>query len=348
MVFGHLRLVYGEKVQRFRKSLFTLAKLAVTFAVIFLLIGKLGWNDIINTIKQAKPLWLLSSFLVFLLSGLLGVIQWRVLLKNRGIPLTFGRSFKLYFVGMFFNNFMTGGIFGDAVKVLSIKSRDGKGMAGFAATFLDRFAGLWAMSGLAIIGSIILLARGSISNGKIGTAVLSLVATFLLFAGIMVFLVNQPLQNLFFKISDSLKISRRFKISQIVSEMLIEAHDIHVIGKVALLSSVIQLLRVGVHIMVAGSLGMLSVSNFQYFFIFVPIIAMLMTIPLPFGIREAAGGALFTLAGFPMDAAFVMNFLASIVGLLASMVGGIFFVTERIVIRGNRNEENLDCNTVVQ
>ena len=89
MVFGHLRLVYGEKVQRFRKSLFTLAKLAVTFAVIFLLIGKLGWNDIINTIKQAKPLWLLSSFLVFLLSGLLGVIQWRVLLKNRGIPLTF-------------------------------------------------------------------------------------------------------------------------------------------------------------------------------------------------------------------------------------------------------------------
>ena len=93
---------------------------------------------------------------------------------------------------------------------------------------------------------------------------------------------------------------------------------------------------------------MLSVSNFQYFFIFVPIIAMLMTIPLPFGIREAAGGALFTLAGFPMDAAFVMGFLASIVGLLASMVGGIFFVTEKIVIRGNRNEEDIDCNTVMQ
>ena len=340
-------LIRGEIVQRIRKLFFTLAKLAVTAAVIFLLVGKLGWEDIIATTMQAKPVWLVSGLLVFLASGFLGVVQWRILLKNRGIPLPFGRSFRLYFVGMFFNNFMTGGIIGDAVKVVSIKSRDGKGMAGLAATFLDRFAGLWAMSGFAIIGSIILLARGSLSSGKIGTAVISLAATFLLFAGIMAFLVSKPLQNLFFKITGSFKIFSRFKVDQIISEMLLEAHDVHVIGKVALLSALIQLLRIGVHALVAGSLGMLSASNFHYFFIFVPIVAMLMTIPLPFGIREAAGGALFTLAGFPMDAAFVMGFLATLVGLAASMVGGLFFITDKIVVRGNRNEENLDCSTAV-
>ncbi|HEX2958900.1 MAG TPA: lysylphosphatidylglycerol synthase domain-containing protein [Chitinispirillaceae bacterium] len=99
---------------------------------------------------------LLSHLQFFLLSGWLGVIQWIILLKNRGIPLKFWNAFRLYFVGLFFNNFIMGGIVGDAVKIASIKSQRGRGMAGLAATFLDRFAGLWAMCGFAVAGSFIL------------------------------------------------------------------------------------------------------------------------------------------------------------------------------------------------
>ena len=276
------------------------------------------------------------------------MVQWRVLLKNRGIPLSFGRAFRLYFVGMFFNNFIMGGIVGDAVKIASIKSRDGKGMAGLAATFLDRFAGLWAMSGFAVSGSLVLLHKGSLSNGKIGTAALALFVTFIMFAGIMIFLVNKPIQNFFFKLSDSLSILRKVRVRDVVSEMLIEAHDINVLAKVAVLSAVIQFFRIGVHILVAASLGLLSASNFQYFFIFVPIIAMLMTIPLPFGVRETAGGALFTLAGFPIDAAFIMGFLASLIGLAASFLGGLFFITDRVIVQGKNNGKNFGCSTTLQ
>jgi hypothetical protein len=108
--------------------------------------------------------------------------------------------------------------------------------------------------------------------------------------------------------------------------MLIEAQDYKLLASVSALAILTQFLRIGVHILTAASLGLLTAANFQYFFIFVPIIAMIMTVPLPFGAREAFGGALFALAGFPQDAAFIMGFLASLIGIAVSSLGGIFFV----------------------
>jgi uncharacterized protein (TIRG00374 family) len=333
---------------KIKKGISTFLKLFVTLLVVVWLVRKLGWNQIVSIVSKADPVWLIVALVVFILSIFLGVIQWRILLKNRGIPLPFGRAVRLYFVGMFFNNFVFGGIVGDALKVVSIRSQDGKGMAGLAATFLDRFAGLWAMCGFAVAGSMVLLNRGIALNGKTETAVLALFVTFILFAGLMVLLISKPVQNLLFKIIDAVPILRKARIREVISEMLIEAHDLHILGSVASLSALIQFLRIGVHALTAASLGLLSVSNYQYFFIFVPVIAMLMTIPLPFGVRETAGGALFAFAGFPTEAAFVMGFLASIVGLVASAVGGIFFIAEKNFISGKNNEKNLYSSTTVQ
>jgi uncharacterized protein (TIRG00374 family) len=315
---------------RARKLAVNAAKVVTTALIIAVLVRKLGWGTIVSTVGGASPLWLAVGLVVFLISGGLGVVQWQLLLNNRGLALSGARAFKLYFVGMFFNNFIMGGIVGDAVKVASIRSRDGSGKAGFAATFLDRFAGLWAMCGFAVAGSLILLQRGMISHGRVETAVVALFAAFALFAGIMLFLTMKPLQRLFFSITDRFAVAQRFRVKEILSEMLIEAQDVKLLAAVAALSAMTQFLRIGVHILTAASLGLLTEANFQYFFIFVPIIAMMMTIPLPFGVREAAGGALFALAGFPKEAAFVMGFLASLIGIAASMLGGVFFITERM------------------
>ena len=335
-------------MQNKRKLLLTLLKGVVTLGIVILLVNRLGWDDIRKTVVTARPIWLAAALLLFLVSTLIGVFQWRVLLHNRGIPLLFGRSCRLYMIGMFFNNFVLGGIVGDVLKIASIRSRDGKGMAGLAATFLDRFAGLWAMCGFAVGGSLVLLHRqGTLSSGKIGTAVIALFAAFLLFAGIMTFLVCKPLQRMVFFLLDLLPASGRLRLHEILSEMLIEAHDVHLLFIVAALSTMIQVLRIGVHMLAALSLGLLTADNFHYFFIFVPFIAMLMTIPLPFGVREAAGGTLFALAGFPEDAAYVMGFLASLVGLAASFIGGLFYITDRTISR-EQHENHIDRHPVVQ
>jgi hypothetical protein len=172
-----------------------------------------------------------------------------------------------------------------------------------------------------------------LTHGRVTTAVIALFAAFALFAGIMSFLMFKPPQELFFFIIDKFAFLRKFKVKEIISEMLIEAHDYKLLAAVAALASLTQFLRIGVHVLTAAALGLLSAENFQYFFIFVPIIAMLMTIPLPFGVREAFGGALFALAGFPSEAAFIMGFLATLIGIAVSSLGGVFFVTGKIYKR---------------
>ena len=315
---------------RARKIITSTLKLLATVLIIGFLIQRLGWGSIVDTIRGADPKWIAAGIAIFLISCLLGVVQWRLLLTNRGLDLPFARAFKLYFVGMFFNNFIMGGIVGDAVKVASIRSQDGKGKIGFAATALDRFAGLWAMCGFAVVGSVILLSRGMLTHGRISTAVIALFAAFALFAGIMLFLTAKPLQNLCFSVIDKFPICQKFRIKEIVTEMLIEASDYKLLASVAAIAVLTQFLRISVHVLTAAALGLLTAENFQYFFIFVPIIAMLMTIPLPFGAREAFGGVLFALAGFPPEEAVIMGFLASLIGIAVSSLGGVFFVTGKI------------------
>jgi hypothetical protein len=312
-----------------RKIVSAAVKIAVTMAVLACIIWKLGWQEIVVTVSQARTGWLVAALVLFFISGWLGVLQWQIILKNRGVVLPFSRVFSLYFIGMFFNNFALGIITGDAVKVAYIKIGDGQGKAGFAATFLDRFAGLWAMLGYAIFGSILLIKQKAVESRSMTLAIVALFVTFLLFGGALAFLMSKKLQGLAFRILDILPLPRKDVLRRILDETIIETHDTHILLPVGMLSTVVQFMRIGVHILCAGSLGLLSAANIHYFFIFVPILAMLMVIPLPFGIRESVGGTMFAFAGFQVKAAVVMGFLATLIGSAASLIGGIMFVMSK-------------------
>jgi glycosyltransferase 2 family protein len=307
-----------------------LVKVVVTAAVLVFIVWKLGFHQILSTVSQANPWWLCAALVVFFVSGWLGVVQWEIILRNRGVKLPFSRVFSLYFIGMFFNNFALGIIAGDAVKVAYIKLGEGRGKAGFAATFLDRFAGLWAMLGYAVFGSILLIKQKALESRSMTLAIVALFVAFACFGGALLFLMSKKLQSLAFALIHWLPFKRRDSLRRILEETLIESHDAHILLPVGVLSTVVQFMRIGVHILCAAALGMLSAGNIHYFFIFVPILAMMMVAPLPFGVRESVGGALFALAGFEASAAIVMGFLATIVGSAASLVGGILFVANKL------------------
>ena len=311
-----------------RRALSLVLKLVVTAAVLGLVVWKLGWREILRAASSASLPWLAAAALVFFVSVVLGVVQWQILLRNRGISLRFGRAFRLYFIGMFFNNFIFGLVAGDAVRVAYLKLGNQSARAGFAATFLDRFAGFWAMSAFAMVASVWLLS-GSVAETALWYTVAALAAAFLLFVAVMAFLVSAAVQKLVYAAIERLPLPNMARVRGIVQEMVLEAHDSHIIMPVALLSILVQALRVGVHILCAASMGLVTAANVHYFFIFVPVLAMTMVAPLPFGIRETAGGALFAMAGFQPEAAVVMGFLASITGIAVSLLGAVYFVTGR-------------------
>jgi uncharacterized protein (TIRG00374 family) len=323
-----------------RKILQTILKFGVTAGVLAFIVWKLGLGTIVDTVEHANFLWLVAALVVFLVSGWLGVIQWMIILRNRGMAVTFGRAFSLYFIGLFFNNFALGIVTGDAIKVAYLKYDSGTGKPGFAATFLDRFAGLWAMIGFAVFGSALLIKQKAIESRSMTLAIVALFVTFASFGGILAFLVSRRLQRFLHRVVDRIPLPKKESIRQLIDNTVIESNDRHIILPVALVSTLVQLLRIIVHVLCAASLGLLTTANFHYFFIFVPMLAMLMIAPLPFGVRESVGGTLFALAGFKVESAIVMGFIASLVGIVGSLLGGILFLTEKSgKAKNNHNEQ---------
>lgn len=304
-------------------------KIAITVAVCAFIIRKFGWEEIAETIRGANPFYVLLAAVVFGLSSLIGVYQWQILLRSRSIEIPYWTACKLYYIGMFFNNFVFGAAAGDAVRVSYLKLANHSGRSGLAATFLDRIAGLWAMLGFAVAGSLVLMQRGMMEEKSLLTAFMALVGAFVVLSGITAFLLSRRLQALVHGLLERVRVPYTELLHTTLEQMQIEARDARLMWWVILLSVVIQLMRIGVHILCGAALGLLTAANFQYFFIFVPILAMIMIVPLPFGIPQSVGGSLFAMAGFAPGAAFVMEFLAAVVGMLVSSIGGVFFVMHR-------------------
>jgi len=238
---------------------------------------------------------------------------------------------------MFFSNFIFGMAAADAIRVTYLKIENSSGKAGFAATFLDRFAGLIAMLAFAVFGSLHLLRQKAVESSSMNIALIAVLCTFGMLMGLLVLIISSRFQRLFFigLSKCPLPVILKDGVSKLVAEVILESHDRHVILPVAMLSLLIQLLRIGGNIICAASLGLLTAANIHYFFIFVPMLALLMIIPMPFGIRESIGGTLFMMAGFKTQAAYIMGFLTSIVGILVTLPGGLVFITKRRSISDN-------------
>ncbi len=98
------------------------------------------------------------------------------------------------------------------------------------------------------------------------------------------------------------------------------------------ISLVVQTLRVTTHMLVAGALDIHL--ELGYFFLFVPLLAAMVMLPVSIngiGVRESMGAVLFGVAAVAPAAASAMQFLAYLVAVIASLVGGVIFLLRRPV-----------------
>jgi hypothetical protein len=187
------------------------------------------------------------------------------------------------------------------------------------------------MLAFAAVGSVFLLKQKALEDKSLDVALIALFVVFGVLCCLLVLIISSRFQRLFFSLLSKSPLPLRLKeaMASITKEVILETHDRHLIAPVAILSTVIQLLRIGGNITLAASLNLLTAANAHYFFIFVPMTSILMIIPLPFGVREGVTGALFTLAGFKPKASMVMGFLSSIVGIIVALPGAVLFIAKQ-------------------
>jgi hypothetical protein len=102
------------------------------------------------------------------------------------------------------------------------------------------------------------------------------------------------------------------------------------LAAVLAVSLVVQALRTVVHYQVARAMGLPIPAI--YFFLFVPVIAIFIALPISIGglgVREGLGIYLFRKAvpAVTSEQAFMMGLLAYLVGVVVSLAGGVIYLT---------------------
>lgn len=133
-----------------KKRLITFAKLLLSLLLLGFVLSQIEVKQLLNIVKELNLFYLFLAFIFFHLSKILSSIRLNYYFKNLGIYLSEFDALRLYYVGMFYNLFLPGGIGGDGYKLYLLQKYFQKGYKDILkALLLDRLSGLVALIVLA-------------------------------------------------------------------------------------------------------------------------------------------------------------------------------------------------------
>ena len=313
-----------------KSKLFAFAKIAVT-ALLFLYIFKdIDVKQFGLIIKNARLDILIFGFLVIWIAHYICIYRWRMLMRPLMPILSMPRLFGIYCIGLFFNLTLPTVVGGDVVKMYYAGRPSKLYAQSFAATFLDRDAGMLAM--LIIACAAILIHPVAVPGIPVFLIIWSALAAFI--AGNIAIFAPYFHRRL-------ISLLHRLHMSKIATKADMISNSFQVMGKHPLLllgslliSFVNQLLVIAVSWIMAVGLR-LQVSP-VWFLVFVPVITLISMIPISLngmGLREYAFMSLFGAIGVDTESCIALGLLSSLVIILSSLPGGIVYIFLR-----NRND----------
>ena len=302
-----------------KKSIIHLVKIVVSILLLSWLIFSINWADLRDVFSTAEPGWLLLAGVFVVFSLVVSVEKWSLVLSAAGINLPWYQLWKVYWTGIFFNNFLPSSIGGDGIRICLVGRGIGN-MAGAASSVvIER---LLATIGLALTGLMAGLIAGSSQQvGWIFTLLL-IVST-----GLLLFLMLGRVPAWADK--------RNGKISGFVRGFLSHGQAMRGQGKmmikVGFLSVFFQLTVVAVNYAIFRSLHMYTLGWWDLVYI-IPAISAIAMIPIGingYGIREGAYVLLLATYGVAGSAALAASLLFAVLVSLCSLYGGFLWIGNR-------------------
>ena len=306
-----------------RKTLFFFLKIFVSAALLYYLFSKIGVENFFNQLSTANLWWFLAGVSSFLISNFLGSLQWYLLMRQSEMNLSYWKTVEYYFIGLFFNNFFISNLGGDVFRIYYASRSTEKTAGAISTVVLDRFIGFTMLTFLSLIGGLLILKKNYLQT-------IIPVVFITLFFWILIFAVffNRPLAKKFHpffvwlfpesivrKMIDLYEVVHQFKNAKLV------------LLKLMGIGFFVQLFRVGIHYFAGLSLNIHV--GFQTFMLFIPLIALLASLPISIGglgVREQSGVVLFAKAGIAAGLAASMEFLAYLVAITGSLPGAALFL----------------------
>lgn len=301
----------------------TAIKIIGSLVLISYVLYTVGPYKIIGELKSA-------DLLLFSIVILLGVIRvaisakkWQLLLKAKDIFHGFKEVWRIYYIGNFFNMFLPTNVGGDVVKAHKMSKRSESPVDTYSSVFMERFTGVVVIISLAVVSSLIYFKN-------LPTDILLLIFGIILPSLIVLILlifhseISRGFESIYKRLFRSFN---PFSIRRRLKKLHRSITSYRENGKVILYALLISLIF---HVLLILSNFILSLSigmdiSLQYFFIFVPLTAILLFLPISirgFGVREALYLYFFTSVGASGAKAVSLSFLVQIINIIGSSIGG--------------------------
>lgn len=135
-----------KRPSQIKNGIKTGVKLLLSVLIVYLVLRQIDEKILLQVVARANPWWLLWALVFFVVSKLIGAVRFRQLLQTENIKISQGANLRLYWLGMYYNLLLPGGISGDGYKIKLLMDAFGTPFKRlFALTLLDRLSGVTAL-----------------------------------------------------------------------------------------------------------------------------------------------------------------------------------------------------------
>jgi uncharacterized protein (TIRG00374 family) len=306
------------------KSWGILLKTAITLFLFWFLFKKINIGEVMATLLGMDQPLLWTATAIAVGAVVLSAYKWQLLLTARGWHLSMGELTKIYFIGLFANNFLPSSIGGDMLRIYLVGKKINHNGEAAASVILER---LLSTVGLAVPALLALIPNSRLLGDFWDHIVYFFICCFALTYLIMKPAILRPLKKLPWKQWQRLVGIFR----EIINIIQSFRHKRGTLVKVIFYSVMFQLAIILINFCLIRALG-IHQMGLWHCFLLVPIISAVSMLPVSInglGIREGAYVLLFGAMGVSASQAITVSLLFFVIVTFISLFGGILFVLEK-------------------
>jgi len=311
-----------------KKLIWLVVKIAVSLSLlIYILTAKVSLQEIGRSLAGLNLAWVALAFSLHIFGLLISAYRWQILARAQGdeVPLLY--LAKSYLVGTFFNNFLPTRFGGDVVRIWDGSKYSQSILKSSAIVVVERATGLVVLFLFALLASLFRLDMASRIPVIWVSLLVGLGGLFL-----AAFFLSPPAGRLIRRIPDRGFVARLKAKVLSFREIILAYRHRPALFRMALAWALLLQLNVILYYFLIGRAFNLRVGFLDYF-IFIPIVLLIQTIPVTIGglgLREGAYIAVFLYYGVAAQMAVSFSLVADLaVGLLVGLIGGIVYVTRK-------------------
>lgn len=306
-----------------KKTLNFIVRLAATVGIMYLIFTKIDFSKTVSLVMASDPMWMLMAVLFVFIMSFLIAFRWHQIMKSYNISVGLHKSFRVYMIAFFFNNFLPSMVGMDVVRAAYVTGDERKLSHVASSIIIERWIGFLGIIVCITVAPLFFLKEANLKYIYIvsGTGIAMSVA--------FIIALTDKVYGFFSRMFMKIKILKAGERIMGLYDALreIRGHKRMFLENL-LYSVIIQLTFVVINYFIVLSIHVdIPVSKL---IMYIPVISVVTSIPLTInglGLREWSYAVLFGTA--VMQEAVTLSLVFYILTVICSLLGAVYFMFEK-------------------